>query len=136
MINVEDFRIGNKVQIKYSDGEHTIESIIKNDGFVGGYCFVMENGNKVGLDYLLPIPLTEEWLLKCGFKEYDSTDLVRYGIRNDDYRIVFNLGMDGSFYLNAISLKRGIREVERKISYLHELQNLAFLICNIKIEEQ
>ena len=134
MIDVKDFRIGNKVWIKCSDGEHTMESIIKNDGFTGGYCFIMENGNKVGLDYLVPIPLTEELLLKYGFKEYDSTDLVRYGIRNDDYRIVITMvTKEDYFYVNIFSLETRVNVVDQKISYLHQLQNLVFHICGIEI---
>jgi hypothetical protein len=77
-------------------------------------------------DYIKPIPLTEEWLLKLGFecildisysfpKPYDNLELSYYGSIN---------GFKKGWVINKLfGLSNGIK-------YVHELQNLYFALTN------
>ena len=73
-----------------------------------------------------PIPLTEEWLLKLGFKKNITTDLYptfSYDILNvnDDIVYVLNYGF-----------------VNRRFKYVHQLQNLYYTLSGkeLKINKQ
>ena len=68
-------------------------------------------------DYYQPLPLTEEWLLKFGFKKSDN-----YG--NDEYRLDGYSYFRGSFYISDCD-ECG-ESVE--INFVHELQNLYFAL--------
>ena len=64
-----------------------------------------------------PIPLTEEWLLKFGFLKCD----------NGSFYISF-WGRD--YYYNDCTLTmRGVN-IQSKIEYVHQLQNLYFALTN------
>ena len=71
------------------------------------------------LDDIKPIPLTEEWLLKYGFKQYETV-----GIKTHNY-------IKGNFKFNSAVLwdaeYKGIH-IENKILYVHQLQNLYFVL--------
>ena len=100
-----ELRIGN---LAYYNGEIvTINGISKEHPFI----------NRVTIDYLewdeiQPIPLTEEWLLKCGFN--DKENQYRY----KDRLIVIR---DNDFHDYGTSVK---------LKYVHQLQNLYFALTN------
>lgn len=116
-ISARELRIGNTV---YSFGQVvTVLEVLKNrvhvkrDGLDNYY---------PGYESLTPIPITEEWLLKWGFKL-------------DEYRFVFNqwrvtsgrplykwiLGCDACPYMG-------------KLEYVHQLQNLYFALTGEELE--
>jgi len=65
-----------------------------------------------------PIPLTEEWLLKFGFKNYSR---IWYG--RDDF-------------WSCRMIDEGVEfpHVELSINYVHHLQNLYFALTNTELE--
>jgi hypothetical protein len=75
-----------------------------------------------------PIPLTEEWLLKFGFKktEWDNFNSYRLMIGNNDYTIV--LYSDGNCEVGDI--------ITCKIEYVHQLQNLYFALTGEELKQQ
>ena len=80
----------------------------------------------LSISKLSPIPLTEEILLKCGFKNSKSNIITYTYINNPAYYIT-EIGNCFTF----ISCDK-IRV--RSIKYLHELQNLFFAITGEELE--
>lgn len=73
-----------------------------------------------------PIPLTEEILLKCGFKQYGEEENTF-----EIFDCVINL--DSTEIWIAVPIKNLLVSTEIKISapeYLHQLQNLYFTLTN------
>lgn len=69
------------------------------------------------VDFLKPIPLTEEWLLKLGFEKKDNYGNYEYLLDGYSY-------FRGSFYISDCD-ECG-ESVE--INFVHELQNLYFAL--------
>lgn len=118
-----ELRIGNL--LKYCDNEVHVMGIGKN---IGGDCaefgyFIDSVGftRNFDEDFPEPIPLTEEWLEKFGFKEefYRGTRLlVKDKVRIDMTKSKFP------------TLQYWIRELE----YVHSLQNLYFALTNTELK--
>jgi hypothetical protein len=90
-----------------------------------------------------PIPLTEEWLYKFGFKDIDKgdNDYITYTDSNHDYYLQIDVRKrDGKYSIldNSFDDLRDFSMVD--ISYVHQLQNMYFtltgeeLILNKTIE--
>lgn len=103
MINFKELRIGNWLFSKTYKTEIEMKSFF-------GLCNVESNQ-----DLFEPIPLTEEWLLKFGFKKY-SKNFIKYG--------------DIEFYIWTTNNSYQIKALDKliKIETVHELQNLYFLL--------
>lgn len=73
------------------------------------------------VDYtvLVPIPLTEEWLLKFGAKKVDEYwfSFHSYGIIKHNTFIELYSGVKGDYICNSVK-------------YVHQLQNLYFALTN------
>lgn len=88
-----------------------------------------------------PIPLTEEWLLKFGFKldedygNWHLSDYDIYSIKKDYYRkavcgikegvVVWYFGASDDYY-----------SWTQKLEFVHQLQNLYFVLTNEELEHQ
>ena len=68
-----------------------------------------------------PIPLTEEWLLKFGFKRTNKYDFEL--IKNDFHFYTSSDFFNGNGFIC-------FNEFDIKIKYIHELQNLYFALTN------
>ncbi len=72
-------------------------------------------------DWLLPIPLTEEWLLKFGFEKhknnYEEAESHNYYLNGLKY-----ISCDDNWCLFNCLIKN--------IEYVHQLQNLTFALTN------
>ena len=110
-INAKELRIGNYV--------YTKEWVIKSYG-IDGFVNIIKN-----IDNYRAIPLTEEWLVKFGFKfsGYNSNDKAIYKI-NDEIWILKNI-VTKKFYLT---------EYYREVKHLHQLQNLYFALTGKELE--
>ena len=128
MIKTNELRIGNFVSIN-NGFEMLVHSIFQNGTVYLDFIPPLINEADVWEeDYkdLIAIPLTEEWLLKAGFKEikflnkylvqekgYKYLDMIiRYG-DFDGHRFLFDFAND-----KCVNLK-----------YVHQLQNLYFSLC-------
>lgn len=83
------------------------------------------------------IPLTEEWLLKCGFKVKHMMDTQKYQI------IVFHnlkmgyLSFDFSLCINdtnEYSHLDNLVSISKPMKYLHQLQNLYYALTGEELE--
>ena len=75
------------------------------------------------LTEIKPIPLTEEILLKCGFRKSKSGMYLfdKFSFDLSD----FEFGVESDYYYLTIS---------ENIKYLHQLQNLYFALTDIELE--
>jgi hypothetical protein len=132
-IKATELRIGNyiKLMFNYEDYE-TIQ--VTSDELV--------DVDKKRADYE-PLPLTEEWLFKFGFKNIDKgdNDYITYTDSNHDYYLQIDVRRkDGKYSIldNSFDDLRDFSMVD--ISYVHQLQNMYFtltgeeLILNKTIE--
>jgi hypothetical protein len=95
------------------------------------------------VDYIKPIPLTKEWLLKFGFKQYNpkdeanSTDLnsrIFYTVIEDkQFEIAYDFGIVKKLLLR---FREGDLSVIYKMDmkYVHSLQNLYFALTGEELK--
>jgi hypothetical protein len=112
IIKASELRIGN--WILFNQEEHQI-SVIYNNDTIGikrknGSMFYLKAKN------VLPIPLTKNVLVKCGFIKHD---------------IIFTFNGYAYFYGNLSNKNAHVAE---NILYLHELQNVFQSLYKIKLE--
>ena len=87
-------------------------------------------------EYIRPIPLNEEWLIKCGFELSEHKDQAFLKIKTDFTNgSSFSLDCftdDWSFMIEERNFNDGnnCSFIPRKINYVHELQNLYFALTN------
>jgi hypothetical protein len=70
-----------------------------------------------------PIPLTEEWLLKFGFKKRDMLSSILFDMKNPRFSIYLNPPIDKSNKWNILGIEKNVN-----IQYVHQLQNLYFAL--------
>ena len=86
-------------------------------------------------DIYYPIPLTEEWLLKFGFKKlWDISEGFQFELDLDNYwtKIVFQ--DDLSFGLEDKGGNDSIAFKNDTLGYVHKLQNLYFALTGEELE--
>jgi hypothetical protein len=125
MINAQHLRVGNLVLYKpYGNKDGEMKTI---QGMLGMKAFFDRHSNESGMFHNLQgIPLTEDWLNKCGFVE---------GIERMQGCLV---------YINNCSVKRIMDDLVylddlryiRIVKYLHDLQNLYFAITGNELSIQ
>jgi hypothetical protein len=113
-MDIKELRIGNNVMIggiiTKIEGLSTWDDIIQNSNF-----------SERPLSEFEPIPLTEEILLKCGFKK-DGRYLI---LKLEEY---CNLFYDTTDKTICIGVEYEAGGTERKFEYVHQLQNLVFAL--------
>lgn len=125
---VNDFRIGNLVLNE--DGELCkIEQLSSEKMECFQQVSNIENKSCISTKYpsnIYAIPLTEEWLLKAGFKEIKF--LNEYLVREKGYKyldMIIRYGIfDGHRFLFDFANEKCVN-----LKYVHQLQNLYFAIC-------
>lgn len=113
-MNPKELRIGNYAQDELSKAILEVVELKENDivtSVIDRSMFPLKKGWKLGL-----IPLTEEWLLKLGFKYSEETECYHY------YNLILNkqmvvMDIDTHVYLKSV----------------HQLQNLYFAITSLEI---
>lgn len=117
-MNVKELRIGNYVHNNVESFAIQAKDLI----------FLLAFDNE---HYAEPIPLTEEWLLKFGFikKINNGSEYLRYYWDGD---IMIYVDEDtNAMYLGDYDEYHDCKPFglsEQKIQYVHQLQNLAFLL--------
>ena len=104
-MKANELRINNYVYLKHEDDEN---EVLKFD-FEMGWNF----------DFIEPIPLTKEWLLKFGFEKED--EFLELQI-NDDISIIW-VGYLSIMIQGTIGFM-----YESELIYVHQLQNLYFAL--------
>ena len=129
MISINEMRIGSLVQMAQgcSQGNAKPGDVVRYDIDDFEYC---------RFDCFDPVPLTEEWLLRLGFKhaKSDSDNYWQadywYVAGNDDIQI---LQEDDNLYLMGYDWQEGIKTID----FVHSLQNLFHALTGqeLKINE-
>ena len=128
MIQANELRIGNLIADHEAGGDFQIEEIYKDS--YGTYSASYRNCSiRCIIEELEPIHLTEEWLIKLGFKEY--TD---FGIKTNIFYLMPLCGFSYDIVTKQVTIfeqetGNNISHcIKRKIEYVHELQNLYFAL--------
>lgn len=82
----------------------------------------------LGKDYIKPIPLTEEWLVKFGFEEDFE------GISSTWHNEVKSIRIEIIHDSNGFHTIVGAFSTWVNIQYVHQLQNLYFALTNTELE--
>jgi hypothetical protein len=117
-MKASELRIGNLINRKdLFDGHLRIETVIKL-----GQKIITSGPTKVICEYndILPITLTEEWLVKFGLEKVIDCE-YRKG------NLIFQLTKYESGNLVTIFLNGNLINI---IEYVHQLQNLYFALTN------
>jgi hypothetical protein len=118
-----ELRIGNLVLSKGVPVQ--IEEIMWDEV---RYCF-----GEFPIDYVEPIPLTKEWLLKLGFDETTKEHYVSG---------LYTLNKPDGFYINKETMcycdidYEGTTNDRIKIQYVHQLQNLYFALTSEELTQR
>lgn len=129
-MEAKELRIGNLIKCLNTNNGLDIALIVDSISFglIGCYDIKKEHCHFYGsIEKVYPIPLTEEWLVKFGFKNdnfYNTYALKEYCIDIKDGE--FNVMNDpcssaGCYYLTTIK-------------YVHQLQNLYFALTGEELE--
>lgn len=105
MIEANELRLGNYLTDNYNV-ERKIVAISEND------ISLDEKNHKKGLDFVKPIPLTEEWLLKFGFDKHHEG----YYIDHKDLNASIYLWHENDFW--------HMSHFKNKFQFVHHLQNI------------
>lgn len=129
-MDARELRIGNLVFDE--DGDIGVVYLIA-EIFVGQR---FKNGNQFSQDYefLKPIPLTEEWLIKFGFtKEEDDGDMKYYSrVLNDDWLIIFDHEQI-RFDFRKRSGSHIVFYDDKHFQFIHQLQNLYYALTGTEL---
>ena len=123
-MEARELRINNWVNVTNKLTGFTIDNIITASGLLDLY----SNKERSSFTYQ-PIPLTEEWLLKFGFKnqiiKINCYSIIELDFNSKEYP-VYNcfLKQKNSDSTNDSFL------MDVKIQYVHQLQNLYFALTN------
>lgn len=126
-MKIDELRIGNYVNIE-GDVVKVKEIYEKSIHYANG-----EYESYATEDFMQPIELTEEVLLKIGFvkenevnRMYNNCCVVSYYINKFYKELVIEVRRENGFYKNNM--------VHYDIKYLHELQNTYYLLTGEELE--
>ena len=85
----------------------------------------IHNGFSQFNEFIKTIPLTEQWLLKCGFSKEDENNFILHQ-NNIYFRVHRNL-ISGEFMCKLVN------NYSFLIKSVHNLQNLYFSITNVEL---
>lgn len=127
-MKARDLRIGNLVNRL---GEPTvINSVQITDNKDFGYVSTPLSGS-ITQNQIEPIPLTEEWLVKFGFHRTNRRGEPIYAllICEKSFRIEVDFMCLNNTRLNGVTLFN-----DAKLRYVHQLQNLYFVLAGRELE--
>lgn len=121
-MKANELRIGNYVAIehcRYGEPYLTIESI--------GLESVNYDFRAYSVGEIKPIPLTEEWLVKFGFKLYPTGSYCK-DINYDLYLAIIYSDTPKEIWLNVYQDGVENTTILKHIHYVHQLQNLYYAL--------
>ena len=119
-MNAKELRIGNYVKFDNHEDEYYE---------VSGLDISELSDESIDLD-ASPIPLTEEWLLKFGFKQQGNRKMWVKGrlcVVYESYLDLSNEPTPEAFYIGFKDLGNVVFHTTLKVDYVHTLQNAYFL---------
>ena len=119
MIQASELRIGNLLE--FSNMIEPSKIITVGRRFFSSASIEKEDGNFNVSNYYIPIPITEEWLIKLGFKESDD-NFMKIKTRKRSVYLEINLKDKRTLLFNNNHYYNDIYHVK----YVHQLQNLYF----------
>lgn len=127
MINKNELRFGNIVQeiIPISGSLAEKQRVNKTMYKINTHTFNREDFEK----WFAPIPLTEEILLKCGFKDSGNDELLIYNELDYENQLALHFTKEGLSFVFEQYVESNI-----KYNYLHQLQNLYFALTGKELE--
>lgn len=125
MIDVKTLRCGNLLQFK---GEPFEVYAISTNGTVA------KSQSHLGysLEYVEPIPLTEEWLVKLSLTEYSRTEF--WANYMTDKRLNVSVCLQEYLHYKEGLVYVGVADTE--VTYLHQLQNLISALTGTELKAQ
>jgi hypothetical protein len=118
---VQALRIGNWVNVEYFSGKIEPKQV---DGYVFWHLmFPNDARHTIENTALQYIPITHEWILKLGFKETKGKDENKIYIHRVHGKYVDVFENKGKFFSGYNGYAYAL-----KIDYVHQLQNLFFVI--------
>ena len=114
MIQANELRLGNYVNAKknrFAEGYIEVESI--------DFEHINLSFRSYDIEDLIPIPITQEWLLKLGFERLPNTMTYNYASKCGSVS-VFKMP-NGKFFADGF-----IKDV--KLESVHQIQNLYFAL--------
>lgn len=128
-MKANNLRIGN--WLEFEDKTMTVSSIHIDDTIR----FKVPYGGSIGCfklsAHIKPIPLTEEWLLRFGFENYETDKSRVYRLNGFMATYVFNGRFKGKRYLKYHNITF---EDFGHIQHVHQLQNLYFSLTGEELE--
>jgi hypothetical protein len=133
-MQANELRTGNYVLDVVSNEHKIIYGISHLEGFDLAYVHYKNEFHKPATFLIQPIPFTEDWLKKFGFKKekissYDKADynwvyIFTYDKHHYDGISIAKIKENGEFY---IFVGEG-NPIPNDIKYVHELQNLNYAL--------
>lgn len=130
---LNELRIGNWIDSSMCGHASTFSKIgmVSQEGWIGLQQEGTLSMNGTSKNFISPIPLTEEWLVKFGFVYTMDYDEYRYKEKTHWFNIQFD-EIDGErIYIFG---KDNMSDV--KIEYVHQLQNLYFALAGEELEQK
>lgn len=135
-MKANELRIGNYIkQIKYLNGdcnEFRKVASVNKEGFLNVEVLGGDTMKSHPIEWFVPISISEEILLKCGYKFYN-------GKTEGDLCMDFGGKLDIDFINEKIQVKSHYEEYSMyrpiyEIKYLHQLQNLYFALTGTELD--
>lgn len=124
-MNASELRIGNFVELTCEGHEDEPDLVIWGIEDYEYYDYRMNDIN--------PIPITEEWLVKCGFVKDSKIEYLMGHINNTYTKSYLIIGTYDNVFSPCVRMYDRddwayYEEIGENIKYLHQLQNLYFAL--------
>ena len=131
MIEVRELRIGN--YLKSIDGKLICTTVKGFYGFPKNTGIINHNVVPNDFEYLEPITLTEEWLLRFGFEIFKLNNGA-YEVNLNDFFTLRFIPKDKWRVKDAFYVDSNDDDIGIIIEYVHSLQNYVFALTGQELE--